>query len=598
MSNAHREFSAAVTPSRGSALCRWCSQRPILTAVLLAVLLGLAELPFATFMADDLIQLGALEGVLPGSSLGPLRLYTISDGIPAHVHAMQNAGALPWFFSPDFKMAFFRPLSSALLAFDHALWGLRPIGYRLQATLWFVALVGALAMVLRRVLPGPIGALALIVFAVSGIHASLFWNATRHVVVAGALGMLALAAHIDWRESTRRSVHVLSVVGFVLALCASEAAFGIIAYLVAYESLYAVGDARTRLRALAPTLALVVVYTCFYALAGLGSAGSAGYADPLRAPLAFLAQLPGRWLFLVGSMVGGGGADLWLLRADLHGLFILIAALMVVMVALLLRATWATATPGERRGSRWLIVGALAAALPFAGTPIGSRCLVLPMLGGSVAIAFVLQRWWAVLRQRSGLRYRLISAACVFLAVIHLALAPLGRLTAPYLMREMMHERLATAMQRIDLDPARLAEQRVVVLRAPDFIVGLGILPFRALYRLPLPRSWRTLAFSSTPLNYTRTAERTLELALAAGTINAPGLNAGDVIDLDGMRVSVLAHDGAGPTRVAFDFDRPLEDPSLVFLTWNGDRFDRVVFPPTGPVEAGVSPAPAAKPPL
>ena len=89
--------------------------------MLLAVLLGLAELPFATFMADDLFQLGALEGVLPGSSLGPLRLYTISDGVPAHVHALQNAGGLPWFFSPDFKMAFFRPLSSALLAFDHAL---------------------------------------------------------------------------------------------------------------------------------------------------------------------------------------------------------------------------------------------------------------------------------------------------------------------------------------------------------------------------------------------------------------------------------------------------------------------------------------------
>jgi hypothetical protein len=549
---------------------------------LLAALLGLTELPFATFMADDLIQLGALEGVLPGSSLKPWALYTISDGVRAHVRAMQNAGALPWFFSPDFKMAFFRPLSSALLALDHAVWGLWPIGYRLQSTAWFVALVLAFGMVIRRALPGPIGALALIVFAVSGIHASLFWNATRHVVIAGALGMFALAAHIDWRETARRSARAMSIVGFVLALTASEAALAVIAYLVAYEALYATGDAGTRLRALAPTLGLVVAYAGFYTLAGLGAAGNAGYADPLRAPLAFLVDLPGRWLFLIGSMVGGGGADLWLLRADLHGPFILIAAMLVVMIAVLLRATWATATSEERRGSRWLIVGALAAALPFVGTPIGSRCLVLPLLGGSVAIAFVLERWWAVLRQRPGLRYRLISAACVFLAAIHLALAPLGRLTAPYLMREMMHGRLATAMQRIDLDSARLPEQRVVVLRAPDFIVGLGILPFRALYRLPLPRSWRTLAFSAQPLRYTRTADQTLELEVAGGVINAPGLAAGDVIDLDGMRVNLLAHDGAGPTRAAFQFDRPLEDPSLVFLTWNGDRFERVVPPPVG----------------
>jgi len=123
-------------------------------AVLAAAALSVAELPFAAFMADDLIHLGRLEGVLPCRRLCPLELYTLSDGVPEHVRAMQDAGALPWFFGAEFKMAFLRPLTSASLAVDHALWGLWPIGYRLQSAAWFIVLVAGLGSVLRRVLPG------------------------------------------------------------------------------------------------------------------------------------------------------------------------------------------------------------------------------------------------------------------------------------------------------------------------------------------------------------------------------------------------------------------------------------------------------------
>ena len=139
---------------------------------------------------------------------------------------------------------------------------------------------------------------------------------------------------------------------------------------------------------------------------------------------------------------------------------------------------------------------------------------------------------------------------------------------------------VATAMQRIDLDPVRLAEQRVVVLRAPDFIVGLGILPFRALYRAApaaLVADARILIHAAAATRARRSGRSSSRWQRARST--RPVSMQDDVIDLDGMRVSVLAHDGAGPTRVAFQFDRPLEDASLVFLTWSGDRFDRVVVP-------------------
>ena len=116
-------------------------------------------IPFAlaAFMADDLIQMGVLERVLPSDWIGPLDLYSLSDGVPAHVRTMQNAGACPWFFGPDFKMTFFRPLTSGLIALDHAVWGLRPAGYRLHGVLWLLVLVAGCGLVLRRTMRRQIG---------------------------------------------------------------------------------------------------------------------------------------------------------------------------------------------------------------------------------------------------------------------------------------------------------------------------------------------------------------------------------------------------------------------------------------------------------
>lgn len=551
-------------------------RRAIVVAALLATLLGIAELPFSAFMADDLIQLSALEGVLPCPWAGPFTLYTISDGVPAHVRAMQDAGAVPWFVGPGFQMTFFRPLSSASLALDHALWGLWPMGYRLQGACWFVLLVVGFGLVLRRTPGGPVGELALLVFTISAIHGILFWNATRHVVVAGALATLGLAAHVESREVGWRAGRVVSLAGFALALCASEAALAVLAYLFAYEALSAPGSRRVRLRAAAPALVLVAAYLLGHRLAGFGAVGG-GYLDPMTTPLAFLVALPARVLFLMGSLVAGGGADLWILRPGLQPVLVFAAGVLVVGFAWLLRSAWGEAPPEERRAGRWLVAGAVAATVPFVGTPIGNRCLVLPMLGAAFAIALVLRHWWT-----RGFHVRIASVAAVLLAVVHVVIAPVGRLSAPYVLREMLHGRLAGAMHRFDGETPSLDGRRIVVLRAPDFMLGLHPFFFRALHRLPLGRSWRTLSWAAAVHRFTRTGPETLVLDLRDGTIDAPDLALDQMVALEGMRATVTAREAAGPTRVRFDFDRPLDAPGLLFLTWRGDRLEPVEVPEVG----------------
>jgi hypothetical protein len=558
------------------------ASNPILIAVLVAAALGAFELPFASFMADDLIQLGILEGVSPSTWTGPLDLYTISDGSREHVQAMKESGAFPWFFDPGFKMAFFRPLSSGLLSLDHALFGLHPIGYRAHGVLWFLLLVVGIGLLMRRALPGPVGSLALLIFAVSGIHGILSWTATRHIVIAAALGVIALACHLRWREEGWKPGAGLALVGFALALCASEASLGVIAYLLAYEAFAARGSWRSRAAASLPVVALVSAYLVFYSLAGHGVSGGSGYISPITEPLRFLVELPERMAVLLGAVALGGGADLWVLRPDLRGAMAASGAVAVATVAPILRSAWHQASRDETRGVGWLALGAVASAVVFAGTPIGSRCLVVPLVGGSAVIAFVLHRWWTTLRRLTGLKWRVIGIGCGLLAGIHLVMAPLQRLASPVLLREMMHDQLARAMKEAELDVEGLDGRRVVLLASPSIVVGFHSFFYRKLYRLPMPASWRSLSWAPCEHRFRRTAPDVLEMNLVGCEMEAPRLARNQVIELSDMRATVLEVGSHGPTGVEFGFDRNLDDPSLVLLGWRDSRLRHLLPPPIG----------------
>ena len=53
-------------------------------------------------------------------------------------------------------------------------------------------------------------------------------------------------------------------------------------------------------------------------------------------------------------------------------------------------------------------------------------------------------------------------------------------------------------------------------------------------------------------------------------------------MDLGDLRITVLATEGRWPSRLRFDFDRPLEDPSMVFLSGRSGALRRLELPPPG----------------
>jgi hypothetical protein len=126
---------------------------------------------------------------------------------------------------------------------------------------------------------------------------------------------------------------------------------------------------------------------------------------------------------------------------------------------------------------------------------------------------------------------------------------------------------------------------RVYLLAPGDFNSAVNLPYMRWLRGEPLPRSYRRLSVGPLPVDVTRTADRTLELAIL--TMNVVGtavpslyraadepMRAGQHFALSGLNIDVLEVLFGNPTRLRFTFDRSVDDPSLWFLiaTENGLR--------------------------
>ena len=129
------------------------TRHPIWLALAVAAVLSIQLVPHSTFVGDDYIQLGILEGTTEGFGAGPFDLYDFMDGSTEGVRRKMESGPVPWFVHPQLEVHFFRPVSSALLALDHVIFGLRPWGYRIQAIVWYLLIVAVYGAWLRLVQP-------------------------------------------------------------------------------------------------------------------------------------------------------------------------------------------------------------------------------------------------------------------------------------------------------------------------------------------------------------------------------------------------------------------------------------------------------------
>ncbi len=581
-------------------------RHPIVLALAVATVLSIQLVPQSTFFGDDYIQLGILEETTEGLDARPFDLYGFMDGSTESVARSMETGPVPWFAHPRFKVYFFRPLSSALLALDHAIFGLRPWGYRIQAILWYLLIIAVYGIWLRLVMPAvgrssdverPFGAfgsaavLALFIFAVADPHwVNVAWTAGRWVLVTTALALTGCVAHFRWRHEGWRPGLPLSLVAFVLGFLAGELALAVLAYPVAFEIVVPKAKMGERVRGLAPLALVTGSYLVVYKMLGRGAYGGAEYLDPSSDPLGYLAELPGKMLAMFGEVFLWIPAGWW--NSDsLRASSLAAGAGGLLLIALLLAPVFRDGTKEIRVLLSRLVLGTVGSMLPLgAGTP-GGRNLIVPAMGAALITGITLHYWWTELRSRRAVLRWFATLVCLGIGFIHLGLAPYRWVTGPIELRR-NSERLADLVRSTPFVDDGAPDQRTVFLTVHFAACWNGHF-VRRFERLPMPERWWMLSAADAEHHYHRAAPDRLVLETVGGEMMATRLESmirsreapipvGYEVDLNGMRVRVLEVGRFGPTRVEFTFDRSLDDPSIILMAVLDGRLQRVDAPLVG----------------
>jgi hypothetical protein len=346
--------------------------------------------------------------MLPALRVGPVfddwfHAFTINDplastwqrwfGLYDFFHADQVAqgreyGVLPWWADDRLSIAFFRPLSSLLLAIDHRVLDGGGLWSHLHAALWFAGVVWAAARVQRLLFGERDARWATVLFALSSVHVlPLAFVASIYAHVTALFALLSFECLIRaQRAEEGRRWRLWSALWFLIALTGGESAVVLLPIAGAY--LWAERGVRSALQWLAPHAVATALYLVAYFSLDMGTHHSAAYLQP--GSLEFFRELVPRFLVLCAGLLAALPPDLWLLGAQPVQVGVGIAAL--TLGALALRAVLPALDVPVRRRLLALCAGTLVALLPVtAGIP-GGRLLILPSVIACALFAMAARR--------------------------------------------------------------------------------------------------------------------------------------------------------------------------------------------------------------
>ncbi|MCK6525407.1 hypothetical protein L6R49_28710, partial [Myxococcota bacterium] len=468
----------------------------------LALFAGILAAPtlLLGFITDDLLMVMSVEerlGRLPAEVAAALPAHSVDDpilGLPniytfysgdvdSHL-VLRDEGIRPWWGASDLRINFWRPLSSVLWVFDVWAFGRAPLGAHLHSLAWNSALIVAATLLLRRSL-GSAGPLAALLYTLSDNRWMVVgWLSNRNAIVALCLGLFGLLAHLRWREEGWRRGAPLSLALFALALMAGELGLAALLFLGSYELFAAPGGLSVRARALAPALALGLVWAGLYQATGHGASGSLVYIDPARTPALFFTAAAERLPILMGTVLGPIPAELSVASPPLAATMAAIGLSLTLGAAWGLRRLWAQLDDGDRRGLRWLVPGALLASVPVLATlPMARLCLAIDLGGAAVLSVLALG---AAAAWRAG--SRLGGAALTFILGAHVLLPPVVWLGMPLVFAQL--DAAIDTLWKRSFGGEDLRGQDVLVVTSSDLGVGMYLPWWAQLNGRGAPRRW------------------------------------------------------------------------------------------------------------
>ncbi len=502
----------------------------------------------------------------------PLDIFGFLDGDAARTRRLVDLGLLPWWTLDTARLAFWRPVTAVTHWVDYRLWPDHPALMHVQSILWYGALVASVGVLYRRTMtPAWAAGLATILYAMDDAHGfAAGWVANRNATIGAFLAVLALVAHDRWRRERWRPGALLGPVLLLAGLLAAETTAAVGGYLLAYALFLERGTRRQRLGSLVPYAIAAVAWHVVYRLLGYGTFGAAPhYISPVAEPASFARALVERgplvlliqWglpLEYVHSLTGSGQA-LWLGA---------LGFLVVLSLAVLPLLRWSAT-------ARCWALGSLLAVVPLCATAPHERHLLIVGIGAmglmaEFASGLVDRAVWV--SSRAAWRMSAMAVGGVLLA-LHGLTAPF-RLPSTSKGFEDHHRYMRDAADSLPDELGRT----VLILNAPDSHRASLMHFYRLDSGRPMPPRIHRLGPGLAPMDLARADARTLVVRTNGFVLpeQVTGgrfpMAAGQRVGFTGFTAEVRTVSADGrPEEVAFRFDVPLEDPSLVWLAWRPD---------------------------
>jgi hypothetical protein len=567
--------------------------------------------------SDDYMQHAMLKGVYPAKR-SPFDLFKFASGSAEERESLMNFGAIPWWNHPEFRLAMMRPLSSALIYLDYALFGDNQIAFHIHSMAWWAFFICATALLLGELMSVRIAMVAIVLFAVEQGHTlPSLWLANRNALICLCFGTLGLWAHIRWRRKGSRGLWMLSVAAFSLALLAGEWAFASLGYLFAFELLAANRPLHERIKAIIPAAFLGILFLISQHLLDYSALYSNIYVNPITEPLGYLIQASQRIPVMVAELVFGVPA-LWYQEGTPWRAFVLSLRIFTpeiwhklpswqfwhitlgviggIIAWFVIRWGLRVQSTADRKALRRLLLGAFFSMLPMVASFPTSRLVLPAAIGVSAIWASAIMRGYDQLLA-SIKRKRLRPSLAAILVLIGLGYTQVWQ-ASTYSMWEVQaysyfFESVRQWILHADLDQTKVQNQHIFMINGIEHTTVI-FAPFVWNYHgYQVPRSCRILSAAPQAHDIKRTAENELEYLVLGGTfLDSPlerlyrvdkyPFKVGDVVVLDEFRVTIIQLLNGKPFRVRFSFNKPLEDPSYVFLLSGNRGLRRFDLPQIG----------------
>ncbi len=566
----------------------------IVWATVLGVLL-MAPALATGWVLDDFTHRVMLDPRTPEwAARGASTLYEFFPNSDAFRQHTFESGYFPWFTDPGIYARFFRPLSSLSIYLDHHFWPNWPALAHARSLLWFGALCGLVGLLFRRLLNKPmLAGLAMLIFAIDESHGgAVAWVANRHAIIASTLSVAVLLLHVRWRQDGCRRSALLAPLMLAIALCSSEMALCITAYLFAYAVWLDEGSLGRRALTLLPYALLCVGWRIGYRALGYGAGASDLYTDPLSEPLRFALATAERLPKLLAAQLTPFTSELAFFFPKLRIGALVFSVARLIIIALLLRKR-VPASPTLK----FCVAGMVIGALPLCAAFAADRQLLLVGIGGSVLIADLVGQ---LLEQRSPMGEPQAAAApwtrglkglAWFWVGAHLIYAPLILPLRAYSLKVLgaAYLEAGRSLNRV----GDLTGRTLVVVHAADFFWAAPVPAARLAEGLSVPDRLRILATGISAVTISREDERTIVIR-SEGGIGAVGfdkllrhpshpLKVGDTIAVSDMSVQVLALSSEGrPQQIRVVANRPLQQPPYLWVHWARDGYRPFTLPAVG----------------